>query len=308
MMNTNIWNADYVKDAILDGNVNLEIVFSNYLKSFVVRLADYIINLQEIGSVELLYNRVLEGIEKLEEMRKEFIEVIDFFTASNHFLLKRYLPDFFEKLLNFYEEHGITLYTGESADVLKNDHYRYFNQSLFIELTALLLENRCFETLAAILLARYKVFYSSFGMTREVNFLLFQKYNYTLNDYLNTSSPKRLSVTADYIRKYSKQTSFEKLIRADILLYYISLWNKTDDLLTPYWYPELSVYNREAEILPHMVSKLYFEKAKVLFGVKDITEYKSLLDNTEDLLQRGGVYRVPSLKVGLLYDKVGSME
>ena len=57
-----------------------------------------------------------------------------------------------------------------------------------------------------------------------------------------------------------------------------------------------------------MVSKSYFEKAKVLFGVNDISEYKSLLDVTEDLLQRGGVYRVPTLKVGLLYDEVGSIE
>lgn len=307
-MNTNIWTAENVKNAILGGNTNLEIIFSNYIKSFIVRLADYNINLQEIGSVELLYNRVLDGIEKLEELRKEFIEVIDFFTASKHPLLKSYLPAFFDNLLNFYEEQGISLYTGESVDALKNDHYRFFNQSLFIELTALLLENHCFEALAAILHTRYKVYNSSYRLTREVNYFLFQKYNYTLNEYLNTSSPKRLSVTADYIRKYSKKTCFEKLIRADILLYYISLWNKTDDLLTPYWYPELSVYNREAEILPFMVSKSYFEKAKVLFGVNDISEYKSLLDVTEDLLQRGGVYRVPTLKVGLLYDEVGSIE
>ena len=297
-MNTNIWTAENVKNAILGGNTNLEIIFSNYIKSFIVRLADYNINLQEIGSVELLYNRVLDGIEKLEELRKEFIEVIDFFTASKHTLLKSYLPAFFDNLLNFYEEQGISLYTGESVDALKNDHYRFFNQSLFIELTALLLENHCFEALAAILHTRYKVYNSSYRLTREVNYFLFQKYNYTLNEYLNTSSPKRLSVTADYIRKYSKKTCFEKLIRADILLYYISLWNKTDDLLT----------NREAEILPFMVSKSYFEKAKVLFGVNDISEYKSLLDVTEDLLQRGGVYRVPTLKVGLLYDEVGSIE
>lgn len=306
-MDKSIWTADNVKNAILNGNTNLEIIFSNYLKTFTVRLADYNINLQEIGSVELLYNRVLEGIEKLEELRKEFIEVIDYFTASKQPLLKSYLPAFFENLLNFYEEYGLSLYTGESVDALKNDHYRFFNQSLFIELTALLLENHCFEALAAILHARYKVYNSSYRLTLEVNFFLFQKYNYTLNEYLNTSSPKRLSVTADYIRKYTKQTSFEKLIRADILLYYISLWNKTDDL-TPYWYPELSVYNRDAEILPHMVSKSYFEKAKVLFGVNDISEYKSLINGTEDLLQRGGVYRVPTLKVGLLYDKVGSLD
>lgn len=308
MMDKNIWTAESVKNAIIESNGNLEIIFSNYLRSFVSRLDDYIINLQEINSIDLLYKKVVSGIEKLVEMQDEFISVVDMFTASKNSMLKNYLPDFFGNLLNFYEEHGISLYTGESVDVLRNDHFRFFNQSLFIALTALLLEGRCFDALSAILRSRYLIYSSSYGKTHEVNYMLFQKYNYTLNEYLNTSSPKRVSVTADYIRQYSTHLSFDKLVRADILLYYISLWNRIDELFTPYWYPELSVYNLEAEILPHMVSKTYFENAKVLFGVNNINEYKSLLDNTEDLLERGGAYRVPKLKVGLLYDTVGSIE
>ena len=222
--------------------------------------------------------------------------------------MKRYIPDFFEKLLNFYEEAGISLYTGTTADVLRNDHYRFFNQYLFISLTALLIEYRCFDALQALLCTKFKVYYKSLRMVREVNFLRFREYNYTLNVFLNTSQPKRISVTADYIAKYSGGVEFSKLIKADILLYYISLWNPSSEILDPYWYPELSVYNREKDILPYMQSKKYFDEAKVLFGVNTVAQYKDLLDNTVDILQREGLFRVPLIKIGLMYDSVGSVD
>ena len=308
MNDKNIWTAEAVRNAILLGNVNLEIVFSNYLKTYIARLSDYDINLQEVKSIDALHQRVLEGIEKLELKRQEFLSVVEVFAVSNNFLLKKYLPVFFEKLLNFYEEQGVNLYTGTGADTLRNDHYRFFNQSLFIALAALLLENECFEALAIILQTKFKVYYKSYRMTREVNYMRFREYNYTLNEFMNTNLPKRISVTADYIYKYATQPSFEKMVKADILLYYISLWNHSDDILDPYWYPELSVYNRESDILPFMVSKKYFEKAKVLFRVQTIEQYKHLIEDIDDHLQRGGLYHVPQLKVGLLYESVGTVE
>lgn len=123
---------------------------------------------------------------------------------------------------------------------------------------------------------------------------------------MNTA--QRVSVVADYIKQYSAPAEFEKLIRADILLYYISLWHHTDDVLDAYWWPELSVYNQNQDILPYMVSKKYFEKAKVLFGVNTIDEYKRLLTTTPDVLERNGLFRVPKLPIGLEHDIVGSVE
>ena len=307
-MEKNIWTADAVSNAILHGNSSLEIVFTNYLRVFLDRLSAYEITLQEIQSIDLLHQKVLEGIEKLVAMQDEFLSVTGLFAASKHPLLERYLPDFFERLLVFYEEHGVTLYTGLGADLLRNDHYRFFNQSLFISLTAQLVDNQCFDALAAILHGKFKVYDRSYMMTREVNYMRFREYNYTLNEFMNTSSPKRISVTADYIYKYARKPGFEKLVKADILLYYISLWNPSDEVLDPYWYPELSVYNREKDILPSLVSKSYFNKAKVLFRVDTMEEYRKLLDDTDDRLQRGGIYRVPQLKVGLMYDNVGKIE
>lgn len=306
-MDKNKWTAEAVSDAVLRNNDYLEIVVSNYLMTFIERLEEYDINLQDITNVDQLHQKVQEGIEKLEPMRKEFLSVVEIFVPSKHPFLKRYLPVFLEKLLNFYEEHGINLYTGTSTDLLRNDHYRFFNQFLLISLTAMLVEYRCFDALQAILRSKYVVYYNDYHMAREVNFMRFREYNYTLNEFLNTNQPKRLSVTADYMYKYAS-VGFEKLIKADILLYYMSLWNSSKEMLNPFWYPELSVYNRDKSVLPNLVSKKYFDDTKVLFGVDTVKRFKDLLDNTDDSLQHNGLYRVPQLKDGLMYNAVASEE
>lgn len=92
------------------------------------------------------------------------------------------------------------------------------------------------------------------------------------------------------------------------MLYYISIWNPTNKILDPFWYPELNVYNRDKSILPNMVSKNYFDTAKVLFGVDTVKQFKDLLDNTDDSMQHKGLYRVPQLKDGLMYNTVASEE
>jgi len=304
-MYTKIWTVEDVVNAITQGNSHLDIVISNYFRTFIERLGGYEINLQSLSSVDDLNQKIIEGITQLEELRKEFLSVIEIFASSNHTCLKTYLPGFFKNLIVFYEEHGINLYSGTSADALRNDHFRFFNQFLFISVTSILLENQCFEVLRDIIKERYRVFNQSYGIIRETNFIRFRSYNYTLNQNLNTNSPQRISVTADYIRNLSGQVVFEKLIRADILLYYLSLWNHTKDIIDSSWFPELSVYNKSKEILPYMSSMAYFERAKVLFGVNSVNEYKKLIETTADNLERSGLYKVPMLSVGLMYDIVG---
>lgn len=307
MNDINVWTAQDVKNAIVQDNANLELIFSNYLKGFVSRLGDYDISIQAISSVENLQKQILQGIDSLEAMRREIISVIDLFSTCNHPLLLKYLHGFLFRILTSYEEAGISLYAGDRLDALRNDHYRFFNQFLFISLSSVLLENRCFNVLRSILFEKYPVFYKSYGTVRNETFMQFRKYNYTLNQFLNTGAQKRISVTADYIKKFSSDREFTKLIRADILLYYLSLFITGKSYPEECWHPELSVYNRDKNIMPYMASKAYFEQAKVLFGVDTTEEYKQKLDNTADPLVRDGSFGVPTLKIGLMYDSVGSL-
>lgn len=309
MMNVKVWTADAVSNAILNGNANLEMVLGNYLKAFIVRLGQYDIRLEDTNSVDQLNQKVLDGITQIEDLRKEFLSVIELFATSRHPALVRFLPDFFQNLFNLYENLGINLYVGTTPDVLKNDHYRFFNQFLFISLTALLIENQCFDALSAVIHARFKVYNRTNQNIQDVNFVRLRGYNYTLNQYLNNGTQKRISMTADYIRGFSTPEDFDKMIKADILLYYMSLWNHTkDNIFDTSWIPELSVYNRDFSVLPLLVSKNYFEKVKVLFDVKTVDEFKILLSETKDSFDRMGVFRVPRLIDGLMYNNVGSMD
>lgn len=305
-MDTNMWTAETVVSSVKQGNPNLEIVISNYFKAFIERLGCFEIHLQSVNSTQELNQKVLDGIAELEIQRKEILSIIEMFALSNHPCLRSNLPVFFKNLIVFYEERGINLNAGITIDVLRNDHYRFFNQFLFISVVSVLLENKCFDLLRTIIHDKYKVFNQSYGILRDVNFIRFRAYNYTLNQFLNTATPQRISVTADYMANFAGPVSLEKLIVADILLYYLSLWNNTSDILDAYWFPELSVYNRSKDILPYMVSRAYFEKAKVLFGVNTVEEYKQLIASTQDSLNRNGLYRVPMLPVGLVFDTVGS--
>lgn len=56
------------------------------------------------------------------------------------------------------------------------------------------------------------------------------------------------------------------------------------------------------------MSKKYFDAAKVLFGVDTVKQFKDLLDNTDDSMQHKGLYRVPQLKDGLMYNTVAIEE
>lgn len=307
MTNNTIWTYESIINAINNG-VNIEIVVSNYFKAFLSRLFEHKISIQSIHTADELNDKVIDGIGKLNVLRDEFIAVVDLFDSDDNTLTRINLVDFFGKLFQRYEDEGITLFSGTRVEILSFDHFRFFNQSLFISLTALLIENKCFRTLAEIIHKKYPVYYRSYRIANNVNFIRLREYNYTLNQNMNTTSPQRISLTADYILQGKNSNEIEKLVSADILLYYLSLEYRSDEPLDQFWYPELSVFNRNIEIMPLLISKNYFEQVKVLFGVQTVIDYKTFLDNTVDSLPRDNMFYIPYIKDGLLYNKVASKD
>ena len=143
----------------------------------------------------------------------------------------------------------------------------------------------------------------------EISFMRFQTYNYTLNKYKNNyNNPRRVSVVADTVKSNANKLGFDDVVKVDILLFYLSLVYPSKNALEYYWYPDCSVYNHSAAVLPRIVSKRYFEKAKVLFGVNTVDEYKDLVaslkfpDNMHD-----GYHMIPQIKSGLSFDDVASI-
>ena len=117
-----------------------------------------------------------------------------------------------------------------------------------------------------------------------------------------------ISVNADYIYKNATRLRPDELVKTDLLLYYLSIIFPKNFGYKAIWYPDCSVYNRGTEVLPKLASKRYFEKAKVLFGVNNVEEYKNLVSSlkiTKDYYD--GYHVIPKIKNGLSFESVATI-
>ena len=106
---------------------------------------------------------------------------------------------------------------------------------------------------------RYSFWLRLASTSSLITYVEFQKYNYTLDRFSNL-----IRESATLLKSKMDGKLFEKMVEADILLYYLSLvYTKTEEVYDM-WYPELSIYNFCFTILPKLVSNHYFEKAKIL--------------------------------------------
>lgn len=249
---------------------------SSDLHTWIARYCDKIIESLDQFKVTFSGGKTCDLIELVEKsiasmqvVNNDFIAFVDT-VASNSECNGKQFVDFFEKLLQYYEDKDIELASSTDSWHLRNDNYRFFNYELFLSFTA-----------------------------------IFQKHNYTL-DYYKNKGYSSSSQVAILMNNYGGD-KFASWVEVDILLYYLSLiYGKPGDRMSM-WYPTLSIYNRAFEILPKMASMRYFEKAKVMFGVADKDSFKTLIARTKDELQRDAYHRIPNLKEGLSYDKVCSL-
>ena len=249
---------------------------SSDLQTWIARYCDKIIESLDQFKVTFsggkncdLIELVEKSIASMQVVNNDFIAFVDT-VASNSECNGKQFVDFFEKLLQYYEDKDIELASSTDSWHLRNDNYSFFNYELFLSFTA-----------------------------------IFQKHNYTL-DYYKNKGYSSSSQVAILMNNYGSD-KFASWVEVDILLYYLSLiYGKPGDRMSM-WYPTLSIYNRAFEILPKMASMRYFEKAKVMFGVADKDSFKTLIARTKDELQRDAYHRIPNLKEGLSYDKVCSL-
>ena len=300
-----------IKKGISEGNHHLDLLIDDYLNSFFDGFLQYKINDKELPQDRTFKDVVVKGIEEIVPLKEDFLEFVSVIVRSKLYCTSELFVGFFERLLQFYNDNDINLYTGNDLTSYSFDNYRYFNQDLFISLVALLIDVQRFDVLSGIISARLIITSNRrFGTAESVNYIRFREYNYTLNEFVNeTYSNKRYSATADFMKKYASKLSFENLIKADILLFYLSVIYPGDNFLDRFWYPELAVYNQQLQVLPKLISTRYFNSCRCLFGVNTVEEYKRLLLNLNDAIQqlRVSMHGVPNIKEGLLFDSVATV-
>lgn len=285
-------------------STNLQTLIARYCNKLIESLDQFKVSFRG-GKTSDLIEMIEKSIASMQVVINDFMTFVDT-VASNSECNGKQFVDFFEKLLQYYEDKDIELASSTDSWHLCNDNYRFFNYELFLSFTAIMLKYERFDIIKEVTDTDYCILSNRLGrQIKALNFAEFQKYNYTL-DYHKNKGFSSSSQVAFLMNNYGGD-KFASWVEVDILLYYLSLiYGKPGDRMSM-WYPTLSIYNRAFEILPKIASMRYFEKAKVMFGVGDKDSFKTLLVRTKDELQRDAYHRIPNLKEGLSYDKVCSL-
>lgn len=297
-----------IKNAILNDNQSVSLLIKDYLRTFIDSLMSYKLDYKILNNDNFIYE-VEKSINEMLPLKEDFLEFV-MAIVNTKFCTGELFVDLFERMLQTYEDNDISLLSSESINDLANDNYRYFNHDIFLSFCTTLIANECYDVCSDVIKANFIVTSKRFGNTEVRRFVYFQKYNYTLNQHKNKRERlNRVSVNADKIKENAKSVSSKDIITIDILLYYLSLIFKIEGGFDSYWFPETSCYHGGFEILPKLISKRYFNKIKALFGVDTITEYKTLVTGVvEPNIRDGFYYRIPNIRIGLLIDKVGTVD
>lgn len=279
-----------------------------YLEKLIASLGQFKISFR-VGNAKDLVDLIEKSIDSMQVVTNDFINFLETVSANEECKGEQFV-DFFENLLQYYEDNNIALPTSDSVSYLVNDNYRFFNYELFLSFASIMLKHQRFDIIRDVVSADFCILSNRMG--REVmplNYVEFQKYNYTLDRFKkNLTNSNLISEAATLLKSKMDGKLFEEMVEADILLYYLSLvYVKTEEVYDT-WYPELSIYNSSFTILPKLVSNRYFEKAKVLFGVDDKESFVTLAKGLKDNLQRDGYHHIPSVLQGLGVDKVCSLK
>ena len=281
-------------------STNLQTWIAKYCDKLIESLDQFKVTFRG-GKTGDLIEMIEKSIASMQVVNNDFITFVET-VASNSECNGKQFVDFFEKLLQYYEDKDIELASSTDSWHLCNDNYRFFNYELFLSFAAIMLKYERFDIIKEVVDTDYCILSNRLGrQIKALNFAEFQKHNYTL-DYYKNKGFSSSSQVAILMNNYGGE-KFDSWVEVDILLYYLSLiYGKPGDRISM-WYPTLSIYNRAFEILPKIASMRYFEKAKVMFGVGDKDSFKTLLVRTKDELQRDAYHRIPNLKEGLSYDK-----
>lgn len=296
-----------IKKAIMAANPNANLLIRDYLDLFLTSLLNYKINVRSLTEDNFI-EIVEQSINEMLPLKNDFLEFIQT-VAGTPYLTKELLSDFFERLLQFYTDNEISLYEGNSLDSVCFDNYRYFNHDLFLSVATLLLNREQFDMLYELVSHHFCIVEERrMSYPQEVSFMRFRTYNYTLNKYKNDRRQlRRVSVVADMMKTNAVKVRFEEMVRTDLLLYYLSLLYPSKDMFERYWYPELSAYNQQFVILPKLASTRYFDKAKVMFGVENIEQFKNLVSSIKEPELHDGYHNIPNAVKGLSFEEVGTI-
>lgn len=297
-----------VRTAIEKESKRTGTIISDYIDTFLAAIPDYKIKVESSYNAPKLVEVVETAIDSIQVLKNDFISFITTI-APSEYCAPELFQDFFERLLQTYEDNDIDLLEGSDLPSYLTDNFRFFNYDLFLSFTAVMINNDRFDILSEIVRTSFCIVPKRrYVSAEERTFRRFQSYIGTLNRVKHDiTNSRRVSISADLVKQYATIIKFEDLVSSDILLYYLSLIYPGNGYLDTYWYPDLSIYNGYAELYPRLASKRYFDKFKRVLNAEDVESFKKTISSVQEPNIRDAYHRIPSIKQGLSFDKLASM-
>lgn len=299
-----------INNAIVKESRRTQAFIDDYIDSFLLAIPDFKIEIDGNRSINYpeLVELVEKGIDSIQVLKNDFIGFLNT-VVKTEYCTSDTFQNFFERLLQTYEDNNIELLDGSDLHSYLNDVFRFFNYELFLSFVTIMVNNNRFDVVSDVVRFKYCVVSPHRFIPAEGrSFRRFQGYIGTLNRIKHDlSNSRRVSISADMVKQYTTVLKFEDMIKSDILLYYLSLVFPGEGYFDTYWYPDLSIYNNYTELYPRLASKRYFDKFKRLFNVEDTETYKKLITSVQEPNIRDGYHRIPSINNGLSLSVVASM-
>lgn len=302
-----------VKRALIENKPNLQIFIDDYYQTFVSALNDHVLEKGGFSQKEDIDEVYMKEIEKMKPLRDDYINFFETLCKYSVEIDIDKLHSFFEALLNYrvnYQDLEIKI-----INRLTGCHIMFFQYEIFLYTAAIAIKYEKFQLLAQLLELPYFV-----NRMHDLKPEIGKFYAFNLGNYLFEYRNKRLglnriSLEADTIKNRATNDliHFPDLQEADLILYYISclyaIDSKENEWNHPYWIPSLSVYDcYYYPRLNKLISKRYFDKFKVLLGVKSKEELVSKIEQLGDKNLgniRSMYFRFPTISYGLKVDDIG---
>lgn len=284
----------------------------DYLNDFLKNLNDF--RIDKIKPDENVDDVILQKIEKMLPLRDDFIEFIrTLFKYDSKVDLDQF-RDFFEKLIKLqFKPEDVS-----SWNKLQFDQYRFFEYELFLYFIAALFKLKKFKEASYFIYHQYFFRDENMGNIININFTIFNRYLESLEEHRKQRLKlNRISITADLIKERSNNEylTFQEILEADLVLYYLSLLQK-DDSWGSGWFPRLSVYNRRGrntEILERMISGEHSDRVAALFGIKSKDQLGEVVTKISDSQKNNNQnydrfnYDIPNIDQIIKIEKINSI-
>ena len=162
------------------------------------------------------------------------------------------------------------------------DNYKFMVHELFLYALAVLLKYGRIEQANYLLQQQYYLpVNSDYGRDVMVSFIVFREYMHSLEHRNKRLGLRRLSLRADLLKERCAGTGidFRYLLQADFVAFMRAEVEAPDN--NKHWWPETLLYldhpNSPFEIFARSVSKVYFNKSKVLLSIETPKDLEPLL-------------------------------